>query len=292
MHCQCGSGGRLTVRLCITADDYGLCPEVNASIEELAARKHIQSTSVMVHNGAVLGSVATLKSLGVCTGLHIVFVGERPLLGSRLEPLLDGEGYLVDNYTLLFGRILKHPHLISILVEEAHAQVDRFVSLGLSLDFFNSHQHVHQFPLLWRALREVFSRMPKAAVRCAKGPVEPTRQGLVNLAAKISWWAWPLPHSIVLDPVGVDYAGHLSLVAVERVLRALKKRNRRIGSLPELVAHPGFGLPSRLSHRSWNYQWLEEHNTLASSEIRELFNRYQVNLVSPGSQLRAINENK
>jgi predicted glycoside hydrolase/deacetylase ChbG (UPF0249 family) len=272
----------MTLRLCVTADDYGLDPSVNEGIEALAAERRIDAVSVMVHPHAVLGEARRLAADGVATGLHLVFVGERPLCTGRLAEALDAEGRLPAHYGALFALLLRRPWLLPRFVEEAHAQVDRYLALGLPLVFFNSHQHVHQFPPLWRALGPVFRRVPGAAVRCARtGPLAWSRQGALHLAARMSWRGWPLPGTRVLDGVGVDFAGHADEAAVARMLGELAQRRVPADVLHELILHPGLGVPADAAHRRWGYCWRDEYALLASGALDELLARRGVRRVRP-----------
>src|SRR5689334_1051849 len=63
--------------MCITADDYGLSPGVNAAIEHLAAAGAISAVSVMVHPDAHLDTLHRLTATGVALGLHVVLTRER-----------------------------------------------------------------------------------------------------------------------------------------------------------------------------------------------------------------------
>jgi chitin disaccharide deacetylase len=145
----------------ITADDYGLCPGVNAGIEELAAQGAISAVSVMVHDQAKLETAHRLGHLPVRTGLHLVFVEERPLSApSELSGLLTRSGTLPRTYRDLFARLVLRPWLAQALASEARRQMERFAALGLRLDFINSHQHTHMFPTVWHALRDLWSAWP------------------------------------------------------------------------------------------------------------------------------------
>lgn len=272
----------MTMRVCVTADDYGLDDAVDAGVASLAAAGRVDAVSVMVHPDAALAGAGRLASTAVATGLHLVFVGERPLRADRLAAALDADGRLPGHYAALFALLLRRPQLLPRIVEEAHAQADRFLGLGLRLDFLNSHQHVHQFPLLWRALSGVFRRFPGAAVRCARtGAPGLSRQGALNLAARLSWRAWPLPGTRTLDGVGVDFAGRADLPAVARALEELGRRRVREDVVHELIFHPGLGAPSRDAHRRWGYRWREEHALLASDALADVFARRGVRRVRP-----------
>ncbi len=258
--------------LAITADDYGLDAAVNRGIESLAGAGRITGVSVMMHDGAVLDGLDQLNGR-IPLGVHLTLVEERPLLAADpgLAPLLDGEGRLPGNYRVLFKRIAVRPTLLPALAREAAAQVERFLGMGLKLDFINSHQHVHLFPPLWLALHPLLKRHPVALRGCrrlSKPGASP--QGLVNLAAWISWRLRPLPGRCLSSPMGISHAGRLTLeTAIDALSPVWTRPRREIDDLPELVTHPGQVTPAldaRYSH--WNYRWRQELELLRSRAFK------------------------
>lgn len=264
------------IPLCITTDDYGLNAGVNEAIESLAHSRAITAVSLMVHPDAALDSARSLRDTGVATGLHLTFVGERPLLGARLDPLLDGEGRLPTNYASLFARVLLRPSLLPLLRAEAHAQIERFLALGLPLDFLNSHQHVHLFPPVWAILGEVFRAHPRAWIRSASASRPSlSRQGALGLSSRVCIRIRPEPGRKFLHPIGIDFAGATTLPQLEKALGRL--RDPGPDSMHELVMHPGIahaGAAQR--HLAWRYDWEREYGILASPSFRALLARLRM----------------
>ncbi len=260
--------------LAITADDYGLDAAVNRGIEVLAASGYITGTSVMLHAEAVLDRVDHLNGQ-TSLGVHLTLVEERPLLAgdSGLAPLLDADGRLPRNYRSLFAQVLARPAVLPALAREAAAQVERFLSLGLKLDFINSHQHVHLFPPIWLALFPLLKRYPVAVRGSRRLPkLGFSSQALVNLAAWISWWLRPLPKHPTTHPLGISAAGKLTLEsAAKSVSEAVALYDDVDGIVPELVTHPGHVSPAmEVRYPHWNYHWQEELELLRSEAFKEL----------------------
>lgn len=276
--------------LAITADDYGLHPEVNRGIEQLANHGYITSSSILCHQDAHLEQLSNLNP-NVALGVHLCFVEERPLLTNdpQLQPLLDSEGRLPSNYKKLFLKIVRHPSVLPALCREAQAQIQRFLDLGLTLHFINSHQHTHLFPPIWLCLAPVWQQydVPIRGVHTFKRP-NLSPQGMVNLAGWISWQLKPLKQRPVLTPLGVSCAGKLNfthsetLFAAESFTQNIQDNLLAPDNLLELVTHPGFNSPKLQSlFPHWNYHWQEELELLQSDVFKQLLHQFDLVLKSP-----------
>src|SRR5688572_5452880 len=151
--------------LWITADDYGLSPGTNSSIEALAEASAISAASVMAHADADLGSIDRLKRSGTLLGLHLCFTQARPLV--RARELGKWGGRLPGGYKQLFAELAVRPSLLGLIADEADAQVDRLAGAGITIDFINGHEHVHLFPPLWPIALRAARRARARAVRIA-----------------------------------------------------------------------------------------------------------------------------
>lgn len=275
----------MSLRLWITADDYGLAQGVNKAIERLAAEGKLSGASVMCHRDAQLESLSCLRNTAVATGLHVVLVEERPLLPeSRFGPLLDERGRLPRNYRRLFAQVLQRPGTISALRDESHAQLDRFLGLGLPFDFINSHQHTHLFPPIWLGLSSVFRRAEQlgAAVRLS-GRAVPRRGGrdiMVALASQASRVLRRTQARRIHQPIGLAFSGRLAISHLAAVLDEVSQRRSlwREDLVPELVTHPGIPDATCEPYRHWNYQWGEEFELLRSPELLRFLSHHRIDL--------------
>jgi predicted glycoside hydrolase/deacetylase ChbG (UPF0249 family) len=261
----------------ITADDYGLSASVNAGIEQLARQGAISAASVMCHADAELGTAHALADSKIATGLHLVLVEERPRCPQRLEPLLDAYGNLPRTYTELFAALVRRPSLARLLCFEADAQLERYRSLGLPLNFINSHQHVHLFPPLWSALAPLFESCPGARVRSPAGFVfGGVKQRVLGAVASIAERVHRLGRERLIVPLGIDFAGQATLDSCRELLEALAGAtcagsSQRTATIIEMVMHPGLPDHATLNrYCRWKYNWKSEHDLLASSALRDL----------------------
>lgn len=270
------------MRLWITADDYGLAAGVNEAIEALATSGAITAASIMVHGSARLESLDRLKHAGIAMGPHLVFVEEEPLLPTRaLAPLLDRDGRFPRSYGVLFAKLLARPRLANLLREEAEAQIDRYLRLGLPVNLINSHQHIHLFPLAWRALAPVFRQYPGAAVRASTHlSARFEKQVLLDLSSRLAMAVAPLPDHELLHPLGVSHSGHLTAEVASSIVEGRTRAREAVGrsaAALELVVHPALEdseLHQRYGH--WGFEWRQEFDMLASGALRESLSRRSI----------------
>ena len=140
----------------VCADDYGLAPDIDEAIVELAARRQIDAVSVIVASPwCNEQAVAALKAVAdrVSLGLHLLLIDGIPLAPEdELSHLVTATGFLPH-----FGKLLRRAacgQLRSAEVQkEIAAQYDAFVRLfGMPPRFIDSHLHTHQFPTLAEGL--------------------------------------------------------------------------------------------------------------------------------------------
>ena len=141
-----------TRKLILNADDYGLCAEVNAAIEELIEAGRLFDVSVLANGACWETAVQFLQAHPqLSAGLHLNAVEGSPLApAAAVRPITDAAGRLVGLPELL-RRWMLHPFAVTRAVEaEWRAQIERLRAAQLPISHLDSHQHVHAFPLAWR----------------------------------------------------------------------------------------------------------------------------------------------
>ena len=132
-------------KIIINADDFAQSSAIDDAIIDLAERRIIHSSSVLVLSPRWQASASKLASLPIQAGLH-----------------LD----LTSHFTHEFGCYHQLPRLIAaaytgrLKIERLQSiielQWDRFTeSFGRHPDFIDGHQHVHQLPVVRDALFSV-----------------------------------------------------------------------------------------------------------------------------------------
>jgi len=138
----------LSIKLIITADDYGLCEEVNQGIEECIKAGNVLSTNVMV-NMPFWRSAISLKDKykKISVGIHFNLTQGKPVLEpSKIPSLVDKFGNFLNQrdfrINILLGKIKKQD-----IRKELIAQCHEYISTLGQPDYWNSHQNTHLWPI-------------------------------------------------------------------------------------------------------------------------------------------------
>jgi predicted glycoside hydrolase/deacetylase ChbG (UPF0249 family) len=148
-------------QLVVVADDFGIGPETDRGILELAKLGRITGTVLLVNSPFAEAAVAAWNHAGrpVELGWHPVITLDKPLLPPDQVPgLVDSTGQFHP-----LGRFLRKSLLGRIngheVFAELTAQYERFLALvGEPPKLVNSHQHASLFSPVGRALDEVLIR--------------------------------------------------------------------------------------------------------------------------------------
>lgn len=156
----------------ITADDFGLAPEVNEAVEIACRDGILTAASLMVSGPAAADAVARAQQLArLRVGLHLVLVDGRPVLPpQRLPDLVDASGRFRTGMAALGCAIAARPSVRRQVAAEIEAQFAAFRATGLRLDHVNAHKHFHLHPAIARATITIGARYGLAGLRV---PTEP-----------------------------------------------------------------------------------------------------------------------
>jgi len=154
---------RTTRDLLVIADDYGIGPETSRAIRELGSQGVVTSTVLLVTSPYAETDVDLWRRSGkpVEVGWHPCLTMDRPILpAEQLPSLVDREGRFHSLGGLLtrlaVGRIRSRE-----IRAEFGAQYRRFVEMvGRPPAVINAHKHIHVFPLIGRALRDLLASQP------------------------------------------------------------------------------------------------------------------------------------
>jgi len=165
-----------TRKLLITADDFGIGPETSRGILDLAARRVLTSTVLLVTSPYAAEAVGLWRRAGGRPelGWHPCLTLDRPILSpDRVPTLVDNEGQFHPLGTFL-KRLLRGKLVRNEIEAEFRAQLRRFIELvGYPPSNVNAHHHVHIFGPIGDALRTVLADLnPKPHIRRV---VEPWR---------------------------------------------------------------------------------------------------------------------
>lgn len=239
----------MSPKLIITADDYGLCVEVNRAIEECLAARSICATCVMT-NMAEYEAAAGLRARfpDASVGLHWTLTLGRPVLPAEQVPSLVGADGSFLRFPELRRRLMARAVDMAHVRAELTAQHARFVAVAGAPDFWNTHQNAHVAPEIFATCVELGQRLGIRMMRSHRRITAP--RGLspaaYNLRHPIYWlkgrliarWAARAEARGVLMPDGIVHApGYKGdKAAVEEMVRRVRWRSVR--RVAELIIHP------------------------------------------------------
>ena len=148
----------MTRRLLVTADDFGVGPATSRGILDLAELGVVTSTVLLVTSPFAADGVRQWRTAGARLelGWHPCLTLDAPIRPPTEVPsLVDLAGRFLPLgrflKRLITGRIRRRE-----VVAEFRAQLQRFRDLtGVDPPNVNAHHHLHVFPVIGRALRQV-----------------------------------------------------------------------------------------------------------------------------------------
>ncbi len=239
---------RAVRQLIVTADDFGLAPEVNEAIERGHREGILSTTSLMVAAPAAPDAVERAKRLpSLRVGLHVVLVNGRSILTPAQIPLLvNAEGEFANDLFAAGVRYFFTPGVRRELEAEIRAQFAAFAATGLPLDHVNAQNHMHVHPTVLSLIVKVGREYGARAVRI---PYEPFWQswramrtgGAARLANAAFLAPWLTIMRLRLKSAGMvtnDYVfgmhetGHMTASRVRSFVRNLPE------GTSEVYVHP------------------------------------------------------
>jgi len=160
--------------LIVTADDFGIGPATSQAILELAARRLITGTVLLVNSPHSELAVRAWRQLGAALelGWHPCLTLDTPVLHvDKVRSLVGPDGRFHSLGQFIRRSLLKRLRTSEIQAE-LHAQFCRFLDLvGRPPTLVNSHHHVQVFSPVGEILCEILSqRRPLPFVRRIREP--------------------------------------------------------------------------------------------------------------------------
>lgn len=214
-------------------------------------------------------ALSALPELDV--GVHLTFVGERPLSpASEVGTLLGGDGALLPDHRSFLRRYYAGGLDLDQLEREARRQIERVREAGLAVRHLNAHQHLHVVPAVFDVVLRLaqehgvsYLRLPRDAHPRA------TRFGrwlAVRALARFAERAAPRLASSGVRAndrtIGVMDAGRLTSALLVALLD-------RVRGVTELVSHPGVDDAAIGRRYGWRYRWDAEREALCDPRVRE-----------------------
>lgn len=229
-------------RLIITADDFGLAPEVNDAVAQAHTRGVLACASLMITAPAAAEAVALAKATpSLRVGLHVAVVQAPSALDGRPLP------------RALLGPSLRWaalPDARRRLRAEIDAQFAAFAATGLPLDHVNSHNHMHMHPVVLDAILDAASRHGRPPLRLPREPkaLDPDRRGSPLLRR----WADAMGRRMTARGFATnDWIGGLSANGRMTERMVLRLLDRLPSGVTELYFHPATAMSPAL-RREWH----------------------------------------
>jgi hopanoid biosynthesis associated protein HpnK len=247
----------LAKHVIFTADDFGLCAEVNEAVERAHRDGVLSAASLMVGAPAAADAVARAKRLpNLRVGIHLTLVEGRPTLPpAEIPALVDQAGMFLNDLVAAGVRWFFLPAARAQLRREIRAQFEAFHATGLTLDHVNAHNHMHLHPTVLSFILEHGTAPVRIPSEPPGGLLAPwlalMRRRLKNAGVR---------HNDAI--VGLRATGHLN---AERVAAALANLN---DGVTEFYFHPATSATPALEAAAPGYDRTGELAALLSPAIR------------------------
>jgi hopanoid biosynthesis associated protein HpnK len=256
-------------RLVVTADDFGLCPEVNEAVGRAYRDGILTCASLMMGGDAVEGAVGQARAGGMPVGLHLTLVEGRPVLPPhRVPDLVDARGRFRAGLVGPAVRLAASRRVRQQVAAECRAQVEAFLATGLTLDHINAHHHYHLHPFVLDLVIDLARRHGGRAVRTPLQPGPPP-PGQALMAAVMRPWAARararlraagIPTNDAL--FGLHETGRMTRDAWLAIVPRLPD------GLSEVYCHPATATRGILRETMAEYRHAEELDALLSPDVR------------------------
>ena len=258
-------------RLVVTADDFGLSPEVNEAVEQAHRDGILTAASLMVSAPAAADAVARARRMpSLRVGLHLVLVEAWPTLpAAALPDLTDRDGLMRRDMERLGLDLALNSAARRQLAAEITAQFEAFRATGLRLDHVNAHKHFHIHPLIAGAVLRIGPRYGMRAIRVPREPRSVLRKAepgakpgaafdTAPWAALLALRARRLGLTIPDRTLGLAWSGAMTPGRVAALLAQLPD------GLTELYTHPATagGFPGEAP----GYAYAAERDALVAPE--------------------------
>lgn len=261
----------------VTADDFGLCEEVNEAVEEGHRNGILSAASLMASAPAAADAVARAHRLpNLRVGLHLVLVDGRPTLPpDRIPHLVETNGSFPTDLVRAGVRWFFSPAARRELEREIRAQFEAFRATGLAFDHVNGHNHMHLHPTVLGIVLRCAAEFGVPGLRLPYEPASLAGVGAhrTNLSERIAHcaalpWAKAMRRKIAKAGLrhndtllGLRASGHMNPDVVLAFLERLPE------GIVELYFHPAARRTQYLSELMPGYDNEAEFKALVSPVV-------------------------
>lgn len=261
----------MSQQLIITADDFGLCTEVNQAVARAHREGVLTCASLMVGGEAFAEAAEIARAnpkLGV--GLHLVLVEGRGVLPwQEIPDLVDRQGcfrndLLAAGVAYFFTRGIRDQ-----IRRECEAQIRKFESIGVTCDHLNAHNHFHLHPVVAGIVTDVARKYEIPAVRIPYGPFFGPLAWLLKKRLRMNGLLYN-------DAIfGLQESGRFDEAALLQALDRLPEEG-----ITEIYTHPAVATGPILRETMPGYRHSEELAALLSPQVRIKIESLQIGTTS------------
>ena len=268
------------VRLIVNADDYGYFRSVSQGILDAAQYGAVNATGIMA-TGQCLDEMLPLLALDsrIDAGVHLNLTYGEPVTAAMSRALAPWGSSFPDKYKMALAILLgKVP--LDIIEQELSAQVERCLQGGVTLQFLNSHEHIHMLPAIYKMTLSLarqfnipFVRHTQADWTGIPGVGAMARNMIIQVLGSMnSRTEGPSRVSCI----GVGCSGRLDLDYLRKLFAGLQP-----GNVYELMCHPGHFNPAEIDDMDLidYHAWDDEYALLTGNGLRELCGEYGIRLI-------------
>lgn len=263
-------------RLVVTADDFGLSPEVNAAVLAGWREGVLTAASLMAAGPAFDEAVALAKANpGLKVGLHLALVHAAPALPpARIPDLVDARGRLREDMAALGAAIFFKPAVRAQAEAECRAQFERFAAAGLPFDHVNGHNHFHIHPTVAGIVARLAREFNVPAVRLPAQSWRGLPPSQAWMAVVMAPWTALARRRFAAAGLGVNDSLH-GLFETGRMDEAawLRVAGRLAPGVVEVYCHPATATRGVLAEEMPGYRHADELAALLSPRVRAALER-------------------
>ncbi|TDT51901.1 chitin disaccharide deacetylase [Fonticella tunisiensis] len=234
--------GAIITKLIVNADDFGYSKGVNLGVIEAFKNGVVTSTTMMTNMpGAEHAASLAKENPGLGVGIHLVLTMGKPVRND-VPSLVDENGR--------FHRLKDMTDKIKVedVEREFEAQIERFLSFGLTPTHLDSHHHVH-------TQKKILPVVMKLAEK-------------YNLPVRAY-------NNIVNHFIHEFYGDGLTVDTLKTLLDAA-----RDFEVVELMCHPAFVDKDVLSGSSYNLQRANELSVLTDPSLKKALEERGIELIN------------
>ncbi|MBM4103652.1 MAG: ChbG/HpnK family deacetylase [Planctomycetes bacterium] len=277
-------------KVIINADDFGLCEGVNKGIVKAHTEGLLTSAGMMANMPCADEAAAMARALsGLGIGVHLNLTDGRPLCqDGRNDCLLDSTGKFIFRPGQLSWRSLISAEVRNAIRAELQAQIQWVFDHGIKPTHFDSHKHIHCFPVIFRIVCALAKQYGVSAIRWplerqsfqgglwpTPGKKELAYSRIIRIMARINRYQ-NAAYFKTSDFIGIAHTGRISVAFLEAFSRY------HSSSATEIMTHPGFREGLERVQTRLVEQREYELNALCSEQSKSSFRQAGIQLVHYG----------